>query len=136
MGRGLSELQKAALTAAVVFDPEHKKSKWQRGLITKEVALKRTQGKEEFFGRPVKPVEPDPEHVTEYHLVPCELVDHYYCQQVYPSNAQQVAVSKALARLVKRGLMIKLDKRGTLYGDQYNLTEDGLQMAVKLLTNG
>ena len=132
MGRGLSDLQKTALTAAVKLDPEHKRNKWQREVVTEEVAAKRTEMLRRF-GDHDTVVQPDPPH-TQYHLLPWELIDHHYCQQVQPTKAQQVAASKALARLVKRGLMVKLVRGGV--DRQYNLTEAGLAKAVELLTNG
>lgn len=135
MGRGLSDLQKAALTLAVTLDPQHKKNKWQRGVIDEEKAAERNNQLKAFLGKEGDCV-PDPENVTTYHLEPWELIDNYYCQQCYPSNAQQVAVSKALRRLVDRGLMFKLDKRGTTYGNRFNLTDEGLAKASQLLTNG
>lgn len=135
MGRGLSDLQKSALTLAITLDPDHKRNKWQREVVTAEVAQQRAEQIAGFLGttpRPVKPEDIDPPH-TLYHLQPCELIDHHYCQQVFPSKAQQVAASKALARLVKRGLMVKLK---CFDWHRYNLTDAGLAKAGELLTNG
>ena len=135
MGRGLSSLQKTALTTAVTLDAEHKRSKWQREVVTEAVAQRRKEQIAGFLGvtpSPVKPEDIDPPH-TLYHLAPWELVDNFYCQQVIPAKAQQVAVSKALSRLVQRGLMVKLPNP---YGHQYNLTDVGLEKAGQLLTNG
>lgn len=126
MGRGLSELQKTALTTAVTLNPDHQRSSNRRPTVTKELAAVRA----ELLDRMV---EPDPPH-TQYNLQPWELIDQYYCQQVQASNAQQVAVSKALARLVDRGLMVKLDNPGFVYPAQYHLTDAGLAKAAELLT--
>lgn len=131
MGRGLSDLQKSALTTAVKLDSEHKRSKWQREVVTAEVAKHREEMGRKLFGL-THSIELDPPH-TLYHLSPWELIDNHYCQRVQPSRAQQVAASKALARLVQRGLMVKLK---CFDWHRYNLTEEGLAKAGELLTNG
>ena len=131
MGRGLSTLQKSALTLAITLDPEHKRSKWQREAVTPEVAKERTEKFRAFFGIE-RVFEPDPDNATLYHLRPWELIYQHYCQRCKPTKAQQVAASKALSRLVDRGLMVKLLAAGGSH--QYNLTDAGLQKANELLT--